>query len=110
MVYLNIFALSVIVVFIIDVSGVIEELRPFVNERILHRDADARLKPFDCSLCMTFWTGVIYVCLFAGFSFPRIAAVCLAAAMVRNIGEAVFIIRKIGEKLLSKLADIIRPL
>lgn len=92
MFYLNAFLLTFIVAFVVDFSGVVEEIRPRVNG-VLKRAADARIKPFDCSLCLTFWSGIL-LCAFQGFTIPRLAFVCFCAILARFIGEGIFLLNE----------------
>lgn len=104
MVYINIFLIAFVVVFIVDVSGAVGSLKAFINRRKGRpEDYDFSLKPLDCSLCMTWWTGLAYI-LFAGFTLPRLAVVALAAAMVRPMGEMVFLTRDALGRLVAWLS------
>lgn len=58
---INILILSFIISFIIDISGIIQSLKRFIWKifnKLPYRDFP--FKPFDCSLCMTFWVILIY--------------------------------------------------
>jgi hypothetical protein len=60
----NLFYIAVICVCVIDISGFVNSLKSFIT-RILTNgklsSSNFTLKPFDCSLCMTFWSGLIYL-------------------------------------------------
>lgn len=52
-----------IVVFIIDISGVVEVIKKTIFRVIMGKNVrynGFNFKPFDCSLCMTFWTISLY--------------------------------------------------
>lgn len=51
-----------IVVFVIDISGIIESIKRLLWRIIAGKREyqNYRIKPFDCSLCMTFWTISLY--------------------------------------------------
>lgn len=89
MFYLEMILLAFIVAFIVDVSGFVGSVKPGINA-VLHRDPEARLMPFDCSLCVCFWTG-IGLCAFRGFTLPHIAFVCLCSYCERFFTESVFL-------------------
>lgn len=80
---ISLFLISFIVVFIIDISGVVDSVKSLIK-RILTKgkmsSSDYRLKPFDCSLCSTFWCGLIYLLCVGQFTFEYIAFVCLLSA------------------------------
>lgn len=63
---LNLFLISVIWVLILDLCGfsqTIDKLfyRIFYKGRAYR--TDAHFPPFDCSLCMTWWTGLLFLIL-----------------------------------------------
>ena len=60
----NIILLAIIIVFIIDLSGSIEHLVKPIVKYFLHipPQKDINLPLIECSLCCTWWTGLIYVC------------------------------------------------
>lgn len=98
MFYFEMFLLAFVVAFIVDVSGFVGSVKPGINA-VLHRDPEARLKPFDCSLCMCFWAGVV-LCAVRGFTLPHVAFVCLCSYCERFLTESVFLF---GEALGSLL-------
>ena len=64
--YITIFLLSLIIVFIIDVSGFIDSVKSAIYKLLFGKNAKYSpfsLKPIDCSLCMTFWVGFLYLAL-----------------------------------------------
>jgi len=104
MVILNLFIISVIWVLILDLSGfalTIDKLlyklfypgRPFRE--------DAHFKPFDCSLCMSWWTSLIYLIIVHFLTLPNIA-IALLFAWGTTIEKDVFIFVK---DLITKVID-----
>ena len=60
----NLFLISVICVLIIDLSGFIDSLKYGLSKLLTKNklaSIDYRLKPIDCSLCMSFWISLIYI-------------------------------------------------
>lgn len=100
---INLVCLDLVIVFIVDVSGAAAGFRRWVNAR-RNRPEDAPVPPFDCSLCMTWWAGLAYS-LFSGFSLPRLAAVAVLAAVARQMGDMLFIIREGLTLLVNKLSE-----
>ena len=72
----DIILIALVVVFIVDLSGAVESLKNFIK---INGRTVKYLKPFDCSLCMTFWTGLFYLVCVGAFTLPNVAAVCLVA-------------------------------
>lgn len=99
MLYYNILLLAVIVVFIVDVSGIVDAMKEALG-RWLHVRV-GRLKPFDCSLCMVWWCGLAYLLIVGRFSLGPVAFVALMAACSVQIGAIIQLARAI----LQWLAD-----
>lgn len=87
--YINILLISAIWVFLLDISGAWQELTAIVSGWLTNGRIKKpfSLKPFSCSLCMTFWTGLAYI-LFAGcFTLPMMAYVCLVAMLTPRLKD-----------------------
>lgn len=61
----NILLITTIIVFIVDLSGAIENLVKPIVKHFLHipPHKDITLPLIECSLCVTWWTGLIYICI-----------------------------------------------
>lgn len=90
MVYVNLIALSAVIAYITEVSGIIDTLK-YALGRWLGVTV-SRLKPLDCSLCMTWWCGLIYIICVGECSVINIAVVALLSALAHNIAEAIMLI------------------
>jgi len=97
---LNLIKLLFIVVFIIDYSGVVDYIKRLIWRIINGNKIEYKwfqLKPFDCSLCMSFWTILIY-CLFNHYGvlnsllFGTIGA--YLASFLSNLLEYIFYLYK----------------
>ena len=60
----NIILIATIIVFIIDLSGSIEHLVKPIVKYFLHipPQKDINLPLIECSLCCTWWLGLLYIC------------------------------------------------
>ena len=80
---LSLLLIQLIVVFIVDISGAVDSLKSALKW-ILTKGAMSNsnyiLKPFDCSLCCTFWATLIYLLCTNQFTLPFIAVGCILAA------------------------------
>ena len=90
MVYVNLIALSAVIAYITEVSGIIDTLK-YALGRWLGVTV-SRLKPLDCSLCMTWWCGLIYIICVGECSVINIAFVALLSALAHNIAEGIMLI------------------
>ena len=90
--YTDLLFLTVIVVFIVDVSGFTESWLHALSRWLRHQVTS--LKPFSCSLCMTWWSGLIYLIITGRFCLPLIAYVALMAFLSLPISEFLIFIRE----------------
>lgn len=99
----NLFLITLIICFIVDCSGFIDDgLKPlaarFVNRKstIKVKPEDISIpKPFSCSLCMTFWTGIIYLICISEFTLVNLIFVVILAFLSSNISGFMFLIKDI---------------
>ena len=103
---LTLLGIAVIWTFILDLCGfalTVDKLlyRIFYKGRAW-RD-DAHFPPFDCSLCMTFWTGLLYLILTHSFTVLNIAILLCFAWLTPIIKDLFTLIKDI----IIKLVDLI---
>lgn len=77
---MNLLFLSLIIVFIIDYSGIVQEVEEVLQKWLKMPNKAHIPKPFSCSLCMTWWTGLIYLIIAGQFTFMAVAYVALLSA------------------------------
>ena len=94
-------------VFIIDYSGFVDEISETIT-KILHSPFKIHIpKPLSCSLCMTFWTGLIYLFFNNGFSLINVSYLCLFSALT-ILELAVFtLIKSLIEKIIFKINNLL---
>lgn len=90
--FFEIFLIALIAVIIIDVSGFIEELEAGLAKWLKVRSVRIP-KPFSCSLCVSWWAGLIYLICVGQVSLLMIAYTLLVAALTPVIGGIVFNLR-----------------
>lgn len=82
MILLKLIIITLVNVLIIDLSGIINDIKSLIA-RLLTKSklntSDFRIKPFDCSLCMTFWTGLAYLLILNSFSLFNLLILLLLA-------------------------------
>ena len=77
MVFANLTLLMLAVVFIVDLSGWTDTWKRWLS--LWLGIPVGRVRPFDCSLCSTFWLGSLYLLIVRALTLPNFAAVCLLA-------------------------------
>lgn len=102
---INILLIAIIAVFIIDLSGAINNLVKPIVRKVLHLspNADIHLPLIGCSLCVTFWAGLIYLLAVGAFDLPGIVAVCIVSFLTPVISDVLILCKD----LLTKLIDLI---
>lgn len=95
MIITEILLIAAIVVFVVDLSGFTDSWRRPLSDW-LHRKTGYTIKyfpPFDCSLCLTFWVGLVWLAVHGSFTLPNVAFVCLAAYLTIPIGTTLTALR-----------------
>lgn len=103
-VFANITLATLIVVYIVDVSGFTDSWLAALSRWLGHTVRS--FKPFSCSTCMTWWTGIIIAAATGNFIFPVLAYCTLMAFLAPAIGQLALAIRDIILKAVDKLWDI----
>lgn len=80
--------IQVICVLIVDFTGFVDTLKGAVG-RWLRIKGEYSLKPIDCSLCMTWWTGFIYLLITGNLTIFYIM-ITLILANLTDITKAIF--------------------
>lgn len=83
MLYINILMLTFICVYIIDLSGVIDELEDIIGKWLKCKIKIP--KPFSCSLCSSWWLGLLYIIIMGKFTILNIAFVAFLSFLTPNI-------------------------
>lgn len=110
MIVLSLFLISFIMVFIIDYSGFITELENILTIITKSTFKIHIPKPFSCSLCMTFWLGLIYLILCSMFTLTNIVWVCVFSALTIVLSQFMVLIRDLILNVMIKLNSWINKL
>ena len=77
----SLFSILVICVIVIDISGFVYSIKVAIGTYLKISPNSFRIKPFDCSFCMTFWVSMIYLLVVGRFSLVNIAIVLLLCCL-----------------------------
>ncbi len=105
MLYYNLLLLAVVVVFIVDISGIVDTIKGALS-RWLHVKV-GRIRPFDCSLCMVWWCGLVYLVIAHRFTLGPVAFVAMLAACSVQIGAFIQLLRALLQWLADTALDIV---
>ena len=84
--------LSVIICFIVDISGALRKFR----------------KPWSCSLCMTFHCGILYLLFTGNFTIQGVAFVAVLSMMSPIITGFLLTLKELLNYILHKINSILQ--
>lgn len=87
MMYLDLFCIAFIMVFIQDISGVVYHLETSIG-KLLNLRQKPSIKVLECSLCSTWWLGLIYLLCVGHFTIVNVAIVAMIAMLTPVIQDA----------------------
>jgi hypothetical protein len=99
--YLNIFLLALIVVYVVDVSGIVESLKEAIGKVL--RIKVGRLRPLDCSLCMVWWVCLIYAICVGSLSIPMLAYISLLSFLAIRLADLMRLVSDIIGAIIEKI-------
>lgn len=89
----NLFSILIICVLVIDISGFVHSIKAAIGKYLGISPNSFRIKPFDCSFCMTFWISVIYLLVVGRFTLVNIAIVLLLCCLTTPLKNLVMSVR-----------------
>lgn len=107
MTYLNIILIACICVFCIDISGFFTFLKQFIHKKYIKvgKWTDISLKPFDCSLCSTWWASLVYLIVVNQVSFLTIAFALMMACITPQINDLFYLIQDTISTIIIKISN-----
>ena len=100
----KILLIALIWVYICDLSGIVAEIRHVMAKLLkIHESNMPSLKPFSCSQCMTFWTGLFYVIFADSFSLASIVVVCMFAFFTTTLRGLLQAVKEYVERFINKI-------
>lgn len=108
--------ISVVICYLIDLSGIIQTIKHHIWKKLfkgIGRPEDIKLKPFDCTLCSTWWAGIILMLATSNFTLVNLMITALVSYFSKHITEILLIINdgitaieEIINKLIQKIYGI----
>lgn len=106
--YLDLLIIAFLMVFIVDCSGIIQSLESGL-QRWLKMPNKAHIpKPFSCSLCMTWWTGIIYLICVGELTFLGLGYVAMMAFITPVIMRLMYLVKDTMNKVLELFERLFR--
>ena len=89
----DLFSILIISVIVIDISGFVHSIKAAIGKYLGISPNSFRIKPFDCSFCMTFWVSMIYLLVVGRFTLLNIAIVLLLCCLTTPLKNLVMSVR-----------------
>lgn len=102
-IYIDLLLIAAITIYVVDLSGFTQAWRSSLA-RLLHAKDLRPMRPFDCSMCMTWWTCIIYSLCVGQFSIPVLAYIAALSFLSITIGQIFLFIREGFHAILNKLS------
>lgn len=109
---MNVFLLAVAIVIVTDLSGI----REYIKKHIYHHLRGTYDYPdswdspvihlLGCSLCQTWWVGLLYLVLTGNLTIPAVAYLLVVSFLTTTIRDLLQLIKGLLDKAISKLSDI----
>lgn len=99
--YIAILLISLIVVYIVDLSGWTDTWKRWLGLWLGVKVG--RVRPFDCSLCLTFWVGIVALVCAHSFGAGTLAWVCLCSYLTKPMALLLGSLRFALEMAINKL-------
>ena len=102
--YIELLLVAAITIYIVDLSGFTESWRSALTRAIKAKDLKP-IRPFDCSLCMTWWVCIIYSLCTESFSLPILAYIAALSFLSIPLGQFFIFLREGMTFLLNKMMN-----
>lgn len=108
---LQLMLIQIITVIIVEKSGIVEVAKALLS-RILTKGLigamNYDLKPLDCSFCMNFWLGLIFIICIGEFNIPMLAVILGLSVLTPVTTDAITLVKDILSKANRVLYDILK--
>ena len=107
--FINFFAIALIEIYVIDLSGAIPSLlHPVVRKLLNIKTGNIQIPLLECSLCVIFHTGWIYLLITGNFTAVNLLATTLISLYSKNLAGLLRWSTELLVKLENVLYDIFK--
>ena len=99
-VILNLVIIGFFWVFVLDYAGFVNELERYFGVFSRSKAPKKIPKPFSCSLCMTFWTGIVYLLIINQLSFLNLFFVVINCSLTKVYLHIIYTVRDFIDRIL----------
>ena len=106
MIYLEVFMIALCCVIIIDGTDFVDSVKSLVKKVLnIPQHKPIQLKPFDCSLCTTFWVSLIYILIMSELAFLTLTYIIVVAFFTDIIHSMLILIKDILAKAIRTISS-----
>lgn len=102
--YIRYLLIAAIVVYIVDLSGFTQSWKGYISSKFGGRCKIG--KPFDCSLCMTWWVCLILAHCLGDVSLPIVAYIAALSLFADVLGQIIMIFKEAVKMALRHLYNL----
>lgn len=99
MIFVNLLLLSIAWVIIIDFTSIIQDAEHYIEKFLKIRKAEIP-KPFSCSMCMIFWSGLIYLILTGQFTLFTLCTLLIICFFSTSIYNVLYLVKNLIDQLI----------
>jgi len=101
--------LQIIMVFIVDLSGVMDVIKKKVWEVTYpnRKYREFSFKPFDCSLCSVWWTTLLYILFTGNLTLPYIAVCALLSFTASTMSSLLQLIKDLLDRVIYNISKVL---
>lgn len=100
-IYVELLFVTIIVVYIVDLSGFTQSWKEGLGKMLGGKIG--RVKPLDCSLCMTWWTGIVYSWILGELTLPILAYIAGLSLLSMPVGQILILIKETINYIINQL-------
>lgn len=108
MILLKLIIINLALILMIDLSGFVPECKHFVSKLLTNNKIDTanfRIKPFDCSYCMTFWCTLLFIICTGQFTFINLFWVIMITHFTDVTKQIMLLLKDLAIKLINTIYD-----
>ena len=102
--YIDLFEITIIVVIIVDISGIVTDFKKMLG-RILGIQ-NVSIKIIECSFCVNWWLSLAYLLITNQLSITSVMVTLLLSTMTPVIKDTIYLIRDLIGKIINKIYNI----
>lgn len=106
--FIDLILIQIIVVLIVDMSGFIDSFKSFISKTLTKgyiESSNYSLKPIDCSFCMNWWGGLIYLIISNQLSLGYITLILILSFLTTSTKEILLYIKDLISYLINRLYE-----